>query len=402
VKKIKVQKLLWPLMTIILIGVIGLEYWQQQKEKLILINSNQILNSDFQNLTSIRSNLDASLASMSAELISLKSEDQRVKNEKLAAEVKQINVTFKSALTQYEDLVDLRDSGVKTSKLDILYGPILADLSKMDYIGATIKTATLSAKIKEEKAKSLPIVGGINVANVVESNNPPGSGFSRQKVKVGEQFFVVDVVAADLNNTKVIVDTASDSDCSDNCPVLPLATYVSRNGAIAGINGAYFCPATYPTCAGKKNSFDTLLMNKNKKYFNSDNNVYSTVPAVIFSGSSARFVSQSLQWGRDTGVDSVIANYPLLVSGKNLATGESSDEKLAAAGNRAFVANKGNIVYIGVVRGVSVVGAGKVLVAMGMDNALNLDSGGSTALWSGGYKYGPGRDIPNAILFVRK
>ena len=36
------------------------------------------------------------------------------------------------------------------------------------------------------------------------------------------------------------------------------------------------------------------------------------------------------------------------------------------------------------------------------ENALNLDSGGSTALWSGGYKAGPGRYIPNAILFVNR
>ena len=40
--------------------------------------------------------------------------------------------------------------------------------------------------------------------------------------------------------------------------------------------------------------------------------------------------------------------------------------------------------------------------ALGLENALNLDSGGSTALWSGGYKVGPGRNIPNAILFIRK
>ena len=40
--------------------------------------------------------------------------------------------------------------------------------------------------------------------------------------------------------------------------------------------------------------------------------------------------------------------------------------------------------------------------AMVMENALNLDDGGSTALYSGGYKVGPGRDLPNAVLFVRK
>lgn len=391
----KNKKLIWPGIVLVLVACGCFGYWRWQKEK-------SAWNNNYKNLVNMRGDLETKLASMSAELNLLKSEDQKIKNDKLTAEVKQINLVFKKALTQYEDLLDLRDSGVKTNKLDLLYGPILADLAKMDYEGAVVKTATLSAKIQEEKQKSLPVRGGINIANVVESNVAPGSGFSRQKVKVGEQFFVVDVVAADLSNTRVIVDTASESDCSDNCPVLPLATYVSRNGAMAGINGSYFCPATYPNCVNKKNSFDTLLMNKNKKYFNSDNNVYSTVPAVIFSGNSIRFVGQSLQWGRDTSVDGVIANYPLLVNGKNLATGDSSDEKLAAAGNRSFVANKGNVVYIGVVRGVSVVGAAKVLVAMGMDNALNLDSGGSTALWYGGYKYGPGRDIPNAILFVKR
>lgn len=389
------KNLIWPFLTLILICIVGGGYYIWQREK-------QILEANYWSLVNIRSALDTSVASMSAELRQLKSEDQRLRNDQLQAEVKEINKTFKNASIQYEEMVDLRDSGVKVPKIEALFGPLLADLAKMDYGGASLKIGTLSAKIKEEKAKSLASVGGINMDSVKESNTAPGSGFSRQKVKVNDQFFVVDLVAADMNNTKVIVDTASEGDCSDNCPVLPLATYVSRNGAIAGINGSYFCPASYPTCAGKKNSFDTLLMNKNKKYFNSDNNVYSTVPAAIFSGNSARFVGQSLQWGRDAGVDSVIANYPLLVSGKNLATGDSSDIKLSAAGNRAFIANKGSMVYIGVVRGVSVVGAAKVLVAMEMDNALNLDSGGSTALWFGGYKYGPGRDIPNAILLVRR
>jgi hypothetical protein len=332
----------------------------------------------------------------------VKSEDQFVKNNQLQSEVKDIKSGFSQALKLYEDIVDLRDSRVRVSTIEPLFSSVLSDLSQFKYSQSLSKIATLSAKVTQERQKSLAVVGSVNPDNVTENNTPPGSGFSRQKVKVGDSFFVVDIVAADLNSTRVIVDTASEGDCADNCPVLPLGTYVSRNGAFAGINGSYFCPASYPSCASKKNSFDTLLMNKNKKYFNSDNNVYSTVPAVIFSGASARFVTQSQQWGRDTGVDSVLANYPLLVFNKSLAAGDSSDTKLSAAGNRAFIAAKGSTVYIGVVRGVSVVGAAKVLLEMGMDNALNLDSGGSTALWSGGYKYGPGRDIPNAILFVRK
>ena len=60
------------------------------------------------------------------------------------------------------------------------------------------------------------------------------------------------------------------------------------------------------------------------------------------------------------------------------------------------------MVYIGIVRGASVGEAALVLKEMGIKNAINLDSGGSSALWFGGYKAGPGRNIPNAILFVKK
>jgi hypothetical protein len=143
-------------------------------------------------------------------------------------------------------------------------------------------------------------------------------------------------------------------------------------------------------------------MNKNKVYFNSDNNKYSTVPAVIFGSGFIRFVGQSLEWGRDTSIDSMIANQPLLLSGGNIVFGGNSDPKMGSAGSRAFVANRGNTVYIGVIHNVTVAGMAHVLKALGMENALNLDSGGSIALWFGGYKAGPGRSIPNAILFVRK
>ena len=235
------------------------------------------------------------------------------------------------------------------------------------------------------------------------NNTPPGSGYSYQSVSADGQVYNVSIIAADLNSTKVIVDTASDSDCANDCPLLSLSDYVSRNGAYAGINGSFFCPKEYPSCASKTGSFDTLLMNKNKHYFNSDNNVYSTIPAAIFSPGSARFVGQSLEWGRDTGVDSVIANYPLLVAGGNINFTESSNEpKFGAKGSRTFLASKGNMVYIGVIFNATMGESAKVLHALSMDQALNLDEGGSTALWSGGYKAGPGRNIPNAVLFVKR
>jgi exopolysaccharide biosynthesis protein len=242
----------------------------------------------------------------------------------------------------------------------------------------------------------------LGTTSIPTSSILPTNGYVRQKVVTDRGTFTVSIVAANLNSTRVIVDTASDSSCSNDCPVLSLRDYVTRSGAYAGINGGYFCPSSYPSCSGKKNSFDTLLMNKKKVYFNSDNNVYSTVPAVIFSGGSARFVGQSLEWGRDTGPDAVLANYPLLIQDGGIRFTGSGDGKLNGKGNRSFVGSRDNYAYIGIVQNATVADVAVVLKTMGMRNALNLDSGGSTALWSGGYKFGPGRGIPNALLFVRK
>lgn len=236
----------------------------------------------------------------------------------------------------------------------------------------------------------------------VTDSSPPTSGYKRMYVASDMGTFLVDIGAADLSSTRVVVDTASDSDCSSNCPAYPLSTYISRRGAYAGVNGSYFCPTDYASCAGKENTFDFLVMNVNKYYFNSSQNVYSTNPGVIFGSGYIRFVGQILDWGRDTSVDGVLSNYPMLVQGGNIAYAGSSDTKITSRGNRSFVANKGNTVYIGVVHNVSVEEDAHVMKAMGMENALNLDDGGSTAFWYGGYKAGPGRNIPNAILFIQK
>ncbi len=234
----------------------------------------------------------------------------------------------------------------------------------------------------------------------VINNTPPVSGkYSKQNVKTDAGTFTVHLVAGDSGSTKVIVDSASQADCASNCPALSLGEYVSRNGGWAGVNGTYFCPKEYPSCVGKENTFDLLVMNKDKYYFNSGNNVYSTNPAVIFGGGYIRFVNSGSQWGRDTGVNGVLMNYPLLVFNGNINFNGDGDPKKGSRGSRSFVANKGNVVYIGVTQNVTVAENAIVMKAMGMDNALNLDSGGSTALWYGGYKVGPARNIPNAIIF---
>jgi len=345
--------------------------------------------------------LSEKLENTQKELNILENEDQVIKNKKLEQDLKNIRDSYKKLVVVYEDILDLKVQKGNTAEIDKLFSQSLTFLSDRNYSSASANIAKINNLIEKQTVVSTQSFAS-QTQNVPVNNQPPNSGYSRQKVKTDFGEYIVDVVAADLNSTRVLVDSASDSDCRDNCPVLSLSDYIGRTGGFAGVNGSYFCPASYPSCAGKTNSFDTLLMNKNKKYINSDNNVYSTVPAVIFSGNSARFVTQSLQWGRDTGVDSVLANQPLLVLGGNVVFGGDDEVKRATAGSRSFVGTKDSTVYIGVVHNVNAAQMARVLHAMGMQNALNLDSGGSTALYSGGYKAGPGRNIPNAIIFVRK
>lgn len=348
-----------------------------------------------------RKKLQSQLQIAFQELNDLKNQDQYKINKELEARMKEIEKTFKDTVSVYEDLVKLRELTTKTSAFDKNYATIITYLSKQNYASASALIITLKKDIETEKNK---YIGSVSIpANVPAINTAPGSGYRRQSVQTDAGNFLVDIVAADLNSTRVVVDTASEGTCTDNCPVLSLATYAGRSGAYAAINGPYFCPASYPSCAGKTNSFDTLLMNKNKVYFNSDNNIYSTVPAVIFSGNSARFVGRSLEWGRDTSVDAVIASQPMLVSNGETTFGGDTEAKRSSRGTRSFIGTTGNTVYIGVVHGATVAEVAKVLKTMGVHNALNLDSGGSTAFRSNGrYIAGPGRDTPFGILLLRK
>lgn len=349
--------------------------------------------------------LSGKLKDTSLKLTNLENQDQYKINQQLKGQVNDIETSYKSSVDLYQRILDLKAQKQDTLDLDKEYALGIKYLSDFNYTSgsATLKSLNLDIKKKEDILAQAQIQQSAPAAApVVQSNTPPSSGFSVQSVSTDNGNFTVYMVAADLNSTRVVVDTASDSDCSNNCPTLSLSDYVSRSGAFAGINGTFFCPAEYPSCAGKTGSFDLLVMNKNKHYFNSDNNVYSTNPAVIFYGNSSRFVGQALEWGRDTSVDAVLSNYPLLVSGGNVVYGGGGDAKFSQKGPRGFVAVKGSTVYIGDVLNASMTDSAKVLKALGMDNAMNLDEGGSTALWSGGYKLGPGRNIPNALLFIRK
>ena len=224
-----------------------------------LYTSNQRLTTKIQAVTGENKSAKDKLNFIKKEIYNLKNQDQYLINKQLEEDIKAIETTYDMAVKAYEKLLDLKAISKKTEKFDEEFAQTLTLLSQRNYSSAEADLKLLNSQILEEKNKV--IAAFVIPANIPTNNAPPSSGYSRQVVNTDLGEFLVDIVTADLNSTRVIVDTASDGDCGDNCPVLPLATYISRNGAYAGINGSYFCPTSYPSCAGKSNTFDTLLMN---------------------------------------------------------------------------------------------------------------------------------------------
>jgi Skp family chaperone for outer membrane proteins len=347
--------------------------------------------------------LTEQLQTAQARLDSLQKEDQRQKNAQLEEEIKNIHTTFGQTVNVYENIISLRDLGRKTTLLDTQLAAVFTFLVQRNYSSASAQLSALKKAIADEHTQNASAAAVVLSSSVAVSNTPPSAGYARQAVATDFGTFQIDIIAADLHSTRVVAETVSGGDCKTDCPVSSLADFVAKGGGYAGINGPYFCPAEYPSCADKKNSFDTLLMNRQKTYFNSENNIYSTVPAVIFSGSSARFVGASQEWGRDTSVDAVIAGQPLLLLNGEVRFGGDGDPKKGSRGSRSFIGTKGSTVYIGVVRAATVAEVARVLQKLGLEHALNLDSGGSTAvLFNGKYLAGPGRNTPFGIVFVRK
>lgn len=256
--------------------------------------------------------------------------------------------------------------------------------------------------LPKPSGSSSPSAAPVPVSTI---NSMPGIGYTSGSVTTPVGTFVLSCIGSP-KGTRVITDSANDNDCTNDCPVLPLDQFAARNGGFAAMNGMYFCPADYPACSTKKNSFDTLLFNSRlKKYINSANNVYSTLPfLVINADGSPRFIGQTSAWGRDTGIQAGTAGNPMLVQGGNIAVvdGNLDDKQRTVKSNRgAFVEAGGNI-YLCIARGATVPDSAQIYKALKADNAINIDGGGSSALWiNGSYKYGPGRQIPTAIIFAR-
>ena len=120
---------------------------------------------------------------------------------------------------------------------------------------------------------------------------------------------------------------------------------------------------------------------------------------MAFSGSSARFCADSSGCDRG-GISAGIVNYPALINNGHIVVNPDSlpDVLKNNRGFRGAIGVSGNKLYLMVVRGATVPHVAYVMKALGIQNGMNLDGGGSSALYYNGYKVGPGRSLPNAVV----
>lgn len=241
----------------------------------------------------------------------------------------------------------------------------------------------------------------VQVAPKPATPNP--EGYSYKTVSTSRGNFGVYSIKLALSQYTVKTISANSSNCTNNCPTKTLAQYVSENGGYAGMNGTYFCPPDYSGCAGKTNSYDYPLYNSNiSTWINQVALSWTSIGLATFNGKTPKFYRYTNQFPGGA-VTAGIGNFPTLLEGGGVVVNEAeltSAQKLK--GTRGSIGVDGTYVYLALVASATVTDSAYALQALGVQNALNLDGGGSSALYIGGsYKVGPGRLLPNAIILVK-
>ena len=227
-------------------------------------------------------------------------------------------------------------------------------------------------------------------------------GYSRFAVGTSRGTFTVYLIKEPLAAVTVKTLTGNVNDCLSNCPAKPLAQYIAETpGAFAGMNGTYFCPPDYADCATQAYRFEyavwNTLLSKWLSLGNGENGV------ATFSGKTPTFYRTFNDFGRRGPVTAAIANYPtLMLNGAILNFEAQLGAAQMRAGTRGAIGTNATYVYLTIIAGASVTDAAFVMQAIGARDALNLDGGGSAALYiDGAYRVGPGRLLPNVVVLTR-
>jgi hypothetical protein len=233
---------------------------------------------------------------------------------------------------------------------------------------------------------------------------PSAGGGNYTTVETDRGKFSVYLIKVSLSGVKVVTSSANNDDCKNNCPTKSLADHVKDNNGFAGINGTYFCPPDYSSCSGKVNSSDyAFYKSSSGKWLNKGALSWGDTGLATFNGRSAKFYKRSTDYGGGS-VTAGISNYPTLLYDGNIVVdaGKLTSYQKDVKGARGVIGVDGSDLYLAIVSNATVVDAAYVMKSLGVKYALNLDGGGSSALYlDGSYIVGPGRSLPNAVVLVK-
>lgn len=237
------------------------------------------------------------------------------------------------------------------------------------------------------------------------------SAYKHVKIEAGGMEYVVDYVEIDLKNPKlrIITDAATDYTCKINCPAKTLASFTNgSNNGFASINGSYFDTSS----ANMNYYFAPVYLKDSNILINADQTKYWTTGPIVAFDTDNKFYyfkdSREFQnvenFEKNYGVklQAAISNKPRLIeNGVNyLIEWDMDDKQQNAKAPRNALGYKDEKIYLIIVQNSTVHDLAQVLKSMKMEFALNLDGGYSSALYyNDEYMVGPGRNIPNAIIF---
>ena len=233
---------------------------------------------------------------------------------------------------------------------------------------------------------------------------PTSTGYSHLSVPTSAGSFDTYLIKERLSEVRVRTVTATTTDCYLACPAKPLADYATAAGAYAAIHGSYFCPPDYqPQCAGIEYTFAYAVYNSSLGRWMNGAHLQSPTNALAsFNGSTATFYRRVRSYTGGA-VTAGISNFPLVLSGgQPVDVSGDIDSNQGKPGARGVIAVDGTFVYLAVIYNATVPQEALVMQALGARDAMNLDGGGSIAMWiNGSYVRGPGRQLPNAILLLK-
>lgn len=331
---------------------------------------------------------------------------QEVNKELLTDASKERLSKIDALFAQYQDVVGKikRNTSVKIDVQQIIsqestWGSLLLSQSFDE-----LKVSLTDASTKLDGTYQTYLAGLPKPASPVPSQQTSNIyGYSYQAVTNARGSFGVYLIKMRLDEVTVKTVSANENDCLGNCPVKPLAQYVTDLGGYGGINGTYFCPPDYTSCAGKTNSYDFPVYNTGlSKWLNPGALSWTSIGLTTFVGNSPRFYRYNNLYDKSS-VTAGISNFPLLLQNGNIIDSESeqtSNQKIK--GTRGSIGSDGTYIYLALVASATVTDSAYVLQQLGVRDALNLDGGGSSALYVGGsYKVGPGRQLPNAVILIK-